>query len=423
MLISRSPGERTSLMPIGDLFNGSEQRDVTRYADDSEVSTAPDDEVEEEEPIDRWENSEAMDYATDSNAMELDTGGSDAMDIQAAKDPESEKITIETTEMPEEPPPRDRQGQEYGNSRWLKRTKDEEEYVDHAMVISDYATPEDGRKITVRFTDGHENTMDYEQYADGITEPDPEGEARIFKEFTRYRVLQKVGRNSRKIDIEVLWGDQSKSWEDFDLMKLDLPVTAAHFALSRFVKKPPNGRKRPKILQDHLDWAKDFMALRRVYATRAIKLPYRYSIKYGVKVPAGSSSAILMDKELDDNPQLSKLVNNQRWFQKQEKEIGKFEEHKALNVLPQGVQAPEGYQQMRYHWVFDVKPDGLFKARLVAGGNTVESTGVERTMSVVQSSSTKILFIVAAGNKQTVLIGDLAAAYLHAKTTSAQHHT
>ena len=71
---------------------------------------------------------------------------------------------------------------------------------------------------------------------------------------------------------------------------------------------------------------------------------------------------------------------------------------------------------MRCHFVFDVKADGTFKARFVAGGNSVDSTGIPSSMSVVETAHTRVLFAIAANNGQNVLIGDLASAYLHAKT-------
>ena len=71
---------------------------------------------------------------------------------------------------------------------------------------------------------------------------------------------------------------------------------------------------------------------------------------------------------------------------------------------------------MRGHFVFDVKPSGLLKARFVAGGNTVNSTGIESSMTVVETPNTRILFAIAEANGQEVLIGDLSSAYLHART-------
>jgi len=71
---------------------------------------------------------------------------------------------------------------------------------------------------------------------------------------------------------------------------------------------------------------------------------------------------------------------------------------------------------MKGHFVFDVKQDGKFKARFCTGGNLVDATGIESTMTVVDTTNTRILFIIAAANKQETLIGDLSSAYLHAMT-------
>lgn len=71
---------------------------------------------------------------------------------------------------------------------------------------------------------------------------------------------------------------------------------------------------------------------------------------------------------------------------------------------------------MRCHFVFDVKSDGKFKARFCAGGDSVDATGVDSAMTVVETPSTRILFVVAEANAQEVLVGDLSSAYLHAYT-------
>jgi hypothetical protein len=71
---------------------------------------------------------------------------------------------------------------------------------------------------------------------------------------------------------------------------------------------------------------------------------------------------------------------------------------------------------MRCHFVYDVKSDGKFKAHFCAGGDSVDSTGVNSAMTVVETPSTRILFVIAEANGQEVLVGDLSSAYLHAYT-------
>ena len=147
-----------------------------------------------------------------------------------------------------------------------------------------------------------------------------------------------------------------------------------------------------------------------------MKLPYRFEVKFGVRCPIGMKSAIEIDRELDENEKLSTAVGHQRWSKAIKKEQDKFSEHKAFEFLEEGALPPKGYQKMRCHFVFDVKADGTFKARFVAGGNSVDATHIHSTMSVVETAHTRVLFAIAGANNQTVLIGDLASAYLHAHT-------
>ena len=80
------------------------------------------------------------------------------------------------------------------------------------------------------------------------------------------------------------------------------------------------------------------------------------------------------------------------------------------------LESEEGYQRVRTHWVFDVKADGTWKARFVAGGDTVDSYGVESSMTMVRSRTIRIMFTQAARDMQRTLVGDLGNAYLHSYT-------
>ena len=51
------------------------------------------------------------------------------------------------------------------------------------------------------------------------------------------------------------------------------------------------------------------------------------------------------------------------------KELSQLEEFQVFRVLEEDEAIPEGYKQIPYHIVFDVKFDLRCKARLVADGN------------------------------------------------------
>ena len=75
-----------------------------------------------------------------------------------------------------------------------------------------------------------------------------------------------------------------------------------------------------------------------------------------------------------------------------------------------------GYQQIRCHWIFDIKMDGRCtrKARLVAGGHTTNPPSSTTYSSVVSRDSVRIAFLIAALHELDIWAADIGNAYLNA---------
>ena len=67
------------------------------------------------------------------------------------------------------------------------------------------------------------------------------------------------------------------------------------------------------------------------------------------------------------------------------KEFDSINSFKTFRVLEKGEEIPEGCTRIPCHIVFDVKFDGHFKARLVAGGHRTPDVDHEETYSGVVS--------------------------------------
>ena len=75
---------------------------------------------------------------------------------------------------------------------------------------------------------------------------------------------------------------------------------------------------------------------------------------------------------------------------------------------------PDGYKKINLHFVYDVKHDGRFKARVVAGGHLTE-TPVESIYSgVVSLRGIQIVTFIAKLNNLKVWQTDIGNAYLEA---------
>ena len=82
--------------------------------------------------------------------------------------------------------------------------------------------------------------------------------------------------------------------------------------------------------------------------------------KFGVRVPFSTKQAMQLDIE----------NNNTLWKDAISKELKCLSDWKVFRILDKGEQPPEGYKQIPYHIVFDVKFQDLRHcARLVAGEN------------------------------------------------------
>ena len=87
----------------------------------------------------------------------------------------------------------------------------------------------------------------------------------------------------------------------------------------------------------------------------------------------------------------------------------------AFNILPDGHVAPNGYQKIPCHMIFDIKmEDFRRKARLVAGGHRTEAPATITYASVVSRETVRLALTIAALNDLEVKVGDVLNAYITA---------
>ena len=91
-------------------------------------------------------------------------------------------------------------------------------------------------------------------------------------------------------------------------------------------------------------------------------------------------------------------------------------EHRVFKKLPMGNVPDDEYQQIPYHFVFDVKFDLRHRARLVAGGNWTSPRGEDTYSSVVSTDSLRLAFFIAELNHLQIIATDVGKAYLHGYT-------
>ena len=94
-----------------------------------------------------------------------------------------------------------------------------------------------------------------------------------------------------------------------------------------------------------------------------------------------------------------------------------IDKYKAFCVHYSNV-PPEGYQKLRYHFVFDVKVDSEVKARWVMDSNlSPEMPREECFASVVSTKAVRLGFILAQVQNLKCVTGDVGNAFLTAFTS------
>jgi hypothetical protein len=90
----------------------------------------------------------------------------------------------------------------------------------------------------------------------------------------------------------------------------------------------------------------------------------------------------------------------------------------ALKILPDGTSAPNGYQRIHCHMVFNVKMEDFFrKSHLVTGGHMTKAPPTITYASVVSRETICIALTIAALNDLEVKVGDMLNAYITAPIT------
>lgn len=256
--------------------------------------------------------------------------------------------------------------------------------------------------------DTYEEIMAYNELSDIIEKQHQAEEDGELDTWTFTEVLEHQGPLSpshadykgSSYNVLVNWSDGSKTWEPLNLIAKDDPVTLAAYAKANDLLEVPGWKslrrisRRAKVLQRMLNQAR--------------MLSKRSSVKYkfGVQVPRSIAEAYRLDKE----------NSNTFWQDAIQLEIGQLLDYKTYNDHGQGARVPNGYQQIRMSWVFDVKQSGKRKARFVAGGHLTDPPKDSTYSSVVSLRSMRIVTFLAEHNDLNLLALDIGNAYLEAYT-------
>ena len=127
-------------------------------------------------------------------------------------------------------------------------------------------------------------------------------------------------------------------------------------------------------------------------------------MKYGVVIPRNVRHAYEADA----------AKGHTQWSNAIKKEIASLLALNCFSFHAPGYKPSSDYQFAKLSMIFEVKQDGRRKARLVAGGHTVEPMGINPRTTVVKGISVRILDLIAHRDGLEVICGDIGDAYITA---------
>lgn len=129
--------------------------------------------------------------------------------------------------------------------------------------------------------------------------------------------------------------------------------------------------------------------------------------KFGVQVPTNPKHAI----------RLNEVNKDDLWKGVMDKEIGSINTFKRFAILEENEYILEGYKQIPYHMIFDVKFDGRRKSRLVVGGHRAPEVPKEEIYpGVVSMENIRTTLVLASLNGLDGCAADVSTSFLYGKT-------
>jgi hypothetical protein len=192
----------------------------------------------------------------------------------------------------------------------------------------------------------------------------------------------------------VQWKGGLTTWETLADLKESYPVQVAEYAKSVGIQGEPA----------FAWWTEHVLKKRDRIIAKVTKRFNKVTHKFGIEIPTSVEHAYEIDRR----------NGNKDWTNAIEKEM--LNVRIAFKTLSDDDQVPPGYQQMKCHMIFDVKLGEGFrkKARMVAGGHTVECPPHMTYSSVVSRETVRIALTLAALNGLEVKASDIQNAYLTA---------
>ena len=272
-----------------------------------------------------------------------------------------------------------------GRSFLLPPEDNGEHHMANIIDIDDHGPPLEDIKFKLKINkDQAEEIMSYNQLMDYIqkgtdAEEDPDSLFK-FRDIVAHRgPLESIDPDQKgsKYNVMVEWESGQITYEPLTLISKDDPINCAVYAKKHDLLDTTgwNHPKRYATISKRL-----IRAVKQSWI-RQVRVSARY--QHGFQVPKDYNDAIRLDKE----------NNNTHWQDAMDLELtGKAQFHNGKAVTP------DGFQKIRVHFVYAVKHDGRFKARLVADGHLTKEPVESIYSGVVSLRSLRMVVFLSQLN-------------------------
>ena len=294
-----------------------------------------------------------------------------------------------------------------GRSFLLPPEDNGEHHMANIIDIDDHGPPLEDIKFKLQINkDQAEEIMSYNQLMDYIqkgtdAEEDPDSLFKFRDIVAHQGPLESIDPDQKgsKYNVMVEWESGEVTDEPLTLISKDDPITCAVYAKKHDLLDTTGW----KHLKRYAKTSKRLIRAVKQSRIRQVRASARY--QHGFQVPKDYNDAIRLDKE----------NSNTHWQDAMDLELTQIHEYKVFKDTGKAqfhndkAVTPDGFQKIRVHFVYAVKHDGKFKARLVADGHLTKEP-------VVSLRSLRMVVFLSQLNDFEIWGADVGNAYLEAYT-------
>ena len=301
-----------------------------------------------------------------------------------------------------------------GRSFLLPPEDNGERHMAKIIDIDDHGQPLEDIKFKLKINkDQAEEIMSYNQLMDYIqkgteAEEDPDSLFKFRDIVAHQGPLESTDPDHKgsKYNVMVEWESGEVTYEPLTLISKDDPITCAVYAKKHDLLDTTGW----KHLKRYAKTSKRLIRAVKQSRIRQVRASARY--QHGFQVPKDYNDAIRLDKE----------NSNTNWQGAMDLELSQIHEYKVFKDTGKAqfqngkVVTPDGLQKIRVHFVYAVKHDGRFKARLVADGHLTKEPVESIYSGVVSLRSLRMVVFLSQLNDLEIWGADVGNAYLEAYT-------